>query len=419
MLDPPGDRPIATVGADHSIGQIVKTSRALEENGALKIAAEVLEHRALDCVDAIERSRLFLRLAELHARSGSLARADECLLTASRHAEQSPRDLVFDADVALTRAVLLEEAAKPEQLVAELAEEAMRLIHSANVARWNPSAAGILVRALAMRTQAACVTGDVPTIQATAAAIEKHSPHLHRSDADSHVAALYAKHIADYYCQNDLDAAAATLTRAMEVAQDAGLSVTAVIAAVNLAGVYRVSGDPARAAVVLGERLDLARALGNRRALVLLLVELAGAHVELGDYTRARFLLDEALTQTDGNSALQAPLLKVSASVYLGIRRYGDALEESRAAGRTYERLGKTRLVGISLKYQATALFSLGDRRAALTAIRAAVETLSTGSSPLEVAGAYSLLGRISGNSRYFAAARKPRAAAKHNIAPE
>jgi hypothetical protein len=77
-------------------------------------------------------------------------------------------------------------------------------------------------------------------------------------------------------------------------------------------------------------------------------------------------------------------------------------LETSRAAKSAYAALGKSRLVGTSLRLEAEALLGSGDRRAALATIRAAIEVLSSGSHRSALAGAYTVLGRISGNARYL-----------------
>jgi tetratricopeptide (TPR) repeat protein len=406
LLNPPDKRAEIVLETIDSVDQLVKTSRVLEENGAYKVAAEVLERRAAEHLDPIERARLFLRLAELHARNASLARADESLEIALRHAASASRhELVFDAEIALTRALLVEESAKAEPLVAQLTEQSISLVRRANCAHYDPAAAAVLVKALSLRALAACFTGDLPRIGAAVAEIRETRQHV--VDADAQCDALYAEHLASLFCENDLRAAVAAITQVMRVAQGAGLSISAIMAAVSLASIYRLWRDSAKAIAILSTRLDVTRALGNRKTLASLLIELAGAHVDLRDHDRARHLLDEASSLAAGNASLQASLLRTSATDHLAARRFGDALDESRSAAEVYSQLGKARLIGTSLRSQADALLAMGDRRGALTAIRSAIAVFSTGSHRPELARAYALLARISGNTRHLETAKK------------
>jgi tetratricopeptide (TPR) repeat protein len=408
LLAAPGKRPEIFVETIDSIEQLVKTSRALEENGACTVAAEVLERRALESADPLERTRLFLRLAELHARSGSTAQADESLEMALRNAAQiAQRPRLVDAEVALTRAHVLEAGGEAQPLVLELSNRSIQLIRSAQSAHYDHAAAGVLVRALALRAQAASFVGDLEMARGTTAEMRGALANLHHADADSRMAALFAEFLTKALCDNDLDASADCLGHAMQIAQDSGLSVSSILLAVNLASLYRLRHDPGRAAAILASRLEVARVLGNRRVLPALLIELASAHLDLHDYRRAKQILAEAIDLVDGNRTLQAPYFRVSAATSIRMRLVGDALESSRAAGRAYESLGKSRLVGSSLKLQAEALLLTGDRRAALAAIRNAIDALSNGSHRSALASAYAVMGRISGNFKHLETARQ------------
>jgi tetratricopeptide (TPR) repeat protein len=410
LLDPPSEGTRIGINAVDSIEQLIRTSRVLEENGAHAVAAEIIEKRAGESVDALERSRLFLHLASLHARSGLLARADESLSTALRHAGHDPRrDRVLDAEMALTHATVLEEAAKGEPLVAELAEESIGLVRSSDSVRYDPMAAGILVKALSLRALVACFSGDFARLHTTASEICNIQPLLSEGDPDSQMAALYAQGLANLLCENNLNAALHSVGRAMQIAQGAGLSISSIMLAVDLASLYRVRRKADEAIAMLTPRLDVARALGNQKTLVACLIELAGAHIDVRDYLRARHLIDEAGALAEGNRALYAAFLKVSSAVHLGMKHFDEAFEESRAAAVAYAQLGKLRLVGTSLRYQADALISMGDRRGALSAIRGAVDALEAMSPRGELASAYTLLGRISGNARHLDTARKLR----------
>jgi tetratricopeptide (TPR) repeat protein len=385
-------------------------SRALEENGAFAVAADVIERSALECVDSIERARLFLRLAELHARTGSSMRADECVMMALRHAaHESHHDPILEAEIAYTKALVLEQCGKAEPAVVELTERSIHFVRSTSSPHYGHLAAGILVKALSLRAQAACFMGDVEAIKATVDETNATLPYLRETDADSQMAALYAQSHGKLFCENDLNAGAQCLGQAMQIAQDAGLSVSSIILAVNLASIYRLERNPTRAAAMLMARLDVARALGNRKALAALLVELASAYVDLHDYARARLAINEASGLVEGDRTLQAPFLRASATVHLRTNFFREALNESRAAEATYAQLGKSRLVGTSLTLQAEALRSTGDRRAALVTIRHAIDALSAGSHRIALARAYELLGAISGNTRHTETARKLR----------
>ncbi len=402
LLALPSERSIRFVESIDSTEQLVKTSRALEENGACGVAADVLERRALESPDALERTRLFLRLAELHARTGFSTRADECVEIALRHAAHATyRSPVVDAELALTRAQILEDEGQGEPLVVELSERSVALIRSANSSHYDQTAAGVLVRALALRAQAATFIGDFEAALRAVAEMRTALPALHQGDADSRMAALFAQFVSKALCESDLDASADCLGEAMQIAQDAGLSVSSILLAVNLAALYRLGRDAGHAIAILTPRLSVARVLGNRRVLAMLLIELASGHVDLRDYARAREALDEAVELVHGNRSLEAPFLRASARTSIGVRQFGDALEASRAAKSAYASLGKSRLVGTSLRLEAEALLGTGDRRAALATIRAAIEALSSGSHRSALAGAYKVLGRISGNARY------------------
>ncbi len=363
------DPRVEAVEAIDSIAQFVKTSRVLEENGAYTSAAQLLERRAAESTDSRQRSRLFLRLAELHARNESLALADESYDRAIRHAaEETSRDPVLEAEASLTCALLADESAKRQSVVARMAERSVALVRSTGSERYDPAAAAILVRALSLRALAACFTGEPGSIRAAVSDIRETKHFLADFDADSHLAALYAEHLANVFCENDLRAAVSSLAYAMELAQSSGLSSSSIMAAVNLASIYRLRREPARAIAVLSDRLDVARAVGNRKSLASVLIELAGAHVDARDHRRAGHLLDEAASIRVG-APLQAALLRTSATNHLAAQRFADALEESEAAAIAYEDLGKMRLMGTTLRSQAFALLALGDRRGARRAI--------------------------------------------------
>jgi tetratricopeptide (TPR) repeat protein len=407
LLASPDRHPVTLETVD-SIEQLVKTARALEENGAASVAAEIIERRALECVDPIERARLFMQLAELHARSGASMRADECVDIASRNvASDAQRTPILEAEIAFTRAFVIEQGGEAEPVVAELAERSIHFVRSTRSPHYGSGAAGILVRALALRTQAACFTGDVEAIRATVHETCAALPYLRATDADSQIAALFSQSHAKVFCENDLDAGAQLLGQAIGVAQDAGLSVSSILLAVNLASIYRLQRDPARAARMLMARLDVARALGNRKALGALLVELAIAYADMRDFARAKLAVDEAAGLVAEDRSLQAPFLRASATIHLRTNLFRPALDEARAAEVAYAALGKSRLVGSSLTLQADVLHATGDRRAALVAIRNAIDALSARGHRLVLARAYELLGAISGNARHIDTARR------------
>jgi tetratricopeptide (TPR) repeat protein len=400
-------RAAVAVEATSSIDDLVKTSRSLEENGAHAIAASILERRASECVATLERTRLFLWLAQLHARSGSIARANECVEIACRHADQElrPRPLL-QAEVAFTCAFVREEAAEYEPAVKELAETSIHLVRSGFAAGYDASAAAILVRALALRVGAASFTGDLKCIASSVREIQETLPYLSEADADSQMAALFAEFHAKVLCQNDLEGSAQCLGRAIQAAQNAGLSTSSIMLGVNLASVHRMCNDPKRAIEVLSTRLDVARVLGNTKVLGAVLIELGSAYVDLREYARARSVLDEALVLAESARSRVAPYLRASARVSLGMHHFARALDDSRAAEAAYAALGKDRLVGSSLKLQAEALMLSGNRRAALIAARNAIDQFACKSEHSALAAAYVLLGRLTGSTRYFDTAR-------------
>jgi tetratricopeptide (TPR) repeat protein len=401
-------RPAVFVETIDSIEQLVKTSRALEENGAYGGATDVLERRALESADPLERTRLFLRLAELHSRTGFTARADESLEMALRNvAHVAERPPLIEAEVALTRAQVLDDGGETQPFVLELSGRSIHLVRSTQSAQYDHTAAAVLVRALALRAQAANFIGDFETAQRAIAEIRAALPNLHHGDADSRMAALFAEFLTKALSENDLDASEDCLGNAMQIAADSGLSVSSIMLAVNLASLYGLRHDPGRAVAILTPRLEVARILGNRRVLAALLIELASAHLDLQDYARAKEILDEVIDLVDGNRTLQAPYFRVRAAANIRLRQWGSALETSRAAVHAYETLGKSRLVGSSLKLQAEALMLTGDRRAALATIRNAIETLSAGSRRSALASAYAVMARISGNLKHMETARQ------------
>jgi tetratricopeptide (TPR) repeat protein len=408
LTTPAAARMPAVVESSDSTQQLVKTSRALEENGACAVAADVLERRALECPDALERARLFLRLAELHARTGSSTRARECLEIAVRHAAHATnRSPLVDAELTLTRAQVLEDQGESEPLIVELSNRSVQLVRSIGSANYDQQAAAVLVRALALRALAANFIGDAEMAGRTVSEMHDALPGLHHGDADSHMAAFFSESLTKVLCENDLVASADCLAKALQVAQDAGLSVSSIALTVNLASLYRLRHDSARAVALLAPRLEMARVLGNRRVLAMLLIELASGYLDLRDYARAQQTLDDAVEFVNGNRAMQAPFLRVSAATSIRMKQFHHGLEASRAAEQAYSALGKSRLVGMSLRLEAEALHLTGDRRAALATIRQAIDALSEGSHRSSLAAAYTVLSKISGNLKHLDTARR------------
>jgi len=389
-----------------AVNQLLKASRALEENGAQSAAADIIERLLRECVEPNDRSRLFLRLAELHARSNAFLKAEECVDNALRNARNAATGETLHGEILLTRAFVMEECGKGPSVVSGLAQSAIRLIRGTGTFRYDPVAAGLLVRALSLRLQAATSADDRETVQAAVTEMRETLTLVRHPEPDTQLAALYAESLGHLFCDHDTGAGATCLVRAVTIASDAGLTLSSTMLSINLASLNRLRGDAQSAIAALTPRLIVVRTLGNPGVLLALLLELANSLLECAHYERASEALNEAISLPDSNESLHAAFLRTSARVHVATENFGEALDEARAAESAYAGLGRTRLIGAARRLQAEALWSSGEKRAALHAIRGAIDALSATNHRVALANAYRVFATISGNTRYLENAR-------------
>jgi len=395
----------------HSIDlmhHLIGSSRSLEENGSPSAAAEIIERLLIECTDPTQRSRLFLRLAELHARAGGFTRAEDSIAMAVEHASrgEGPREPI-QAEILLTRAFAMEECGKGATEVAQFAAQASRLARSCGSFRFDQVAAGVLVRALALSAQAAAAAGDLEALRRSVAEMRSALALVRDPDSDTQIAALHAESMSKLFCEHDVEGGVDCMSRAVAAAHGAGFTLSATMLTINLASFYRLEGAPHETISMLGPRLAVARRLANPNVLLALLVELVNAFVDSEQYDRASEHLSEAGTLAGGNDVLHAAFLRTSANVHVATGSLGLAVEEARAAERAYAQLGKLRLVGAVRRLQAEALWLGGERRAALSAVRSAIEVLSSRNHRTALARAYATLAKISGSGAPLDEARR------------
>lgn len=401
------EKAIAQVQAVVSFDGHLRTSRVLEENGDGKTAADIIDRLAGECSDPERQSTLFLKLAELHGRAGRFVHAQEYIALAEVTANGLRREdaPLLPARILVTRASVAEESGLGVD-VAALAAQAANIVRNVNTYRYDREAATVLLESLLLgaRSHAACGRRD-DLARACNEATEMFAL-VQNPDENSQMDLLFAVHLRELFCNNDFAAARTALSRAANIARSAGYTLTSMQHIRDLAALFRIQREPSKAVETLTDIVPIVRGLGHTTALIDVLVELANSYLDLGQCKHAQPLLVEASELRSEHKSLAGTLLRALARVSLRLKKPGEALEVARGAETLFAALGKTRLVGPALRLQAQALSALGQRKAAIRTVSHAIEIIGTTNTSAALGHAYDVLGRITGDDRYFSKAQ-------------
>lgn len=401
------DLPRIYVDAASSRRGQLQTSRVLEENGNFVIAADIIERMIAESSQA-QKHGLILSLAELYARSGCFARAEQRVQVAAAIARELPfGNGTLAAELLVTRAYVFEECGQGEVAVVKSAAAATKLLYTANTYRYDVDAARVLLKALLLWGQSYFSCGQGSELAQICEQASEVFATIQRPTEEIEMGMLFLGSLRDVACAGDTISACVRLSQAAAVAKRAGLTRSAIMHMTNLASVYRLRKEPLRAVAILADLLPVARGLGNTTLLLALFVELAAEYVDLGEYEHAQSLLIEAATLDSSNESLRASMLRTSARVNLATKQFAHALDDARLSEDRFAAIGKQRLVGVPLRLEAEALLGLGERRAALRAAESAISALaSTMGSQAALSDAYRVLGRVTGNPKHLHAAK-------------
>jgi len=332
----------------------------------------------------------------------------ECLSISVEHGKQHRESAMpLESELALTRATIAHQCGRPIQGVLKDLRNVTDLIEAAGTLQFDTTAATIFSRALALRVEAAVFAGDLGQAAAACKELNAALCFLRDPDAETQVEVLSAQSLSKIFCEADLEAAINYRWQAIDVAENAGLTLSSIALAVNLASSYRLRGESERVVSMLSARLDTARAIANGPVLAALLIELAGAFMDCRLFDRARATLDEAVVLVENHEGLRAAYLRQRASLNLRMREFEQSYEHAAAAEQGYFEIGKQRLAASSRRLQAEALYSTGQRRGALRRIHSAIDALAALDQRQSLARAYEVLWKISRDFRHLELARQ------------
>ncbi|MGC2406303.1 MAG: hypothetical protein WA431_07835 [Candidatus Cybelea sp.] len=395
-------RRLHQTGDAPDMGDLLAKSRALQENGAQSAAIDLLENLASQCGDRADRVRVLLRLAELYASFGLTNRAQITATAAAETAAQTRRiEIGLEAEMLVARASILDECIGSPVQAEQLARHAADLLTASQCFKYDPRSASVLILALCRCCQVYAAEGQLDDLRLASLRAREVLAFLQAPSADTQIEILFADALMKSFCLRDLEGSKYDLSRAMDIAQKAGFTLSSIMLATNLADVFNLQGNPTSAANILIPILPIARSLGNRNVLLGVLLALGNSLIEARDFAGARDIVEEAMRLSTDNKSLNASRDRAFAKVKLGSKDFIGALDISRVAQSAFARIGKSRLIGMPLLIEAEALASLGHRQASIKTIRSAIDALTGRNHPAALARAYDLLGRISGKRTY------------------
>jgi tetratricopeptide (TPR) repeat protein len=367
-------------------------SRALEQVGDWRRAADHLEGLAELSVDAEARFWVNLRLADVYIEAGRPSQANSKLRAAESIAKASPPGLpdaqalidLFEAKAALTddrddNALHLLRNSLPK----------VRALHAREMSR---RVAESLIQGLLVNSELAHGAG---VLNEALACAEEAEELCRRTSLVGSVLANRARMMAALsrvFLWKEPIGAERELLQCYGSASAAGYVYEAATISAHLSGLYRISGRPREAQAIILKTLDAARTLGPSVPLASVLIESAFAAFALKKFDEASRALEEARASAQESDGLLAVGELLGSQIFLARGQYQDALLLAECVEKRFARMGRLRFLGQALTVQAKALYAIGQRRQAFRVIRVAVELLTSVGQPLVLAEAQKML---------------------------
>ena len=367
-------------------------SRALEQVGDWRRAADYLEGLPESLVDAEARFWIHLRLADVYIEAGrpsqanSKLRAAESIATSSASVRLGPKPLVdlFEAKAALTN--------DRDDIALHLLRSSLPKVRTFRANQMSRRITESLIQGLLVRSELAHGEG---TLKDALVCAEEAEELCRRTNLVGSVLANRARMmsaLSRVFLWKEPIGAERELLQCYGSASAAGYVYDASITAAHLSGLYRISGRPREAQAIIHKTLDAARTLGSSVPLTSLLIEWASAAFAVKSLDEASQALEEAKASARECDGLLAVGELLGSEILLAKRQYRGALLLAESVEQRFARMGRLRFLGRALTVQARALYALGHRLQALRVLRVAVELLTTVGQPLVLAEAKKML---------------------------
>lgn len=391
--------------SDDHFNQELRLAKLLQDRGAWRDAADILERLAESLDDAEQRGFVENLLSRLYSRSDRLALA--------RHHATIAKELA--ARVRVGKAWHLAEADVARALVEynahNIAETERLAVGSATVLRsWLSTGSNMRVQnafaeAILLQHELAFARGDITLARGLieeAIDLTERAPSL-ESRLQILIRACAA--LLEIYCGQSQSHEEA-ITRAYQEALSLNLVDEACGIAGMLAASYRFRGQSHKAMELLTPLTPLANfAPWDGRARVI--YELVNASIELGDLALAQTHLDTLTEISSGSVTRLAAAQFTAARFYLASRLYDRALVAAEEAETIYDQLRLPRLVGEALLLQSKALVAGGKISRARLVMARSIDVMSATMRGKRLGEAYTLMAKVTGQPKYAVAARR------------
>lgn len=381
-------------------------ARALEQNGNWQAAAHVLERIASE-VDAGLRSFVETRLVRLYREVERFALAEDHLTTARKFVTKlGDRGSWQHAEVDVAAARLAEAmgvSGEADRLARRACVQLGSWLHTNGEHRIRDA----LIDALNLRAGRAFGQGDLSASAGFTSAAREAIGDGQYVDTQNLINAHVASAMVGWVRAGGWRACERELLNCHSLATRAGFTREAIIVATYLGNCRRLVGCPMDSVRLLTPLLATARAVGIGAPAPHLLYELISANLDAHAVETAGSYLAELRELASGDPLMQVHAELVTAKTHLAQRNYAIALRSAEAAESTFARSGRGVYAGNSLHLQAEALAGLGQKDRAIKTLRLAIEMLAGRSHPTKVGEAYHLLGKLSGETKYFVTARR------------
>lgn len=398
-------RPVARASAKAAADALwfrVAHAQAMEQNGNWQAAADILERIGAD-LDVGSRSFVETCLVRLYAGAERFPLAERHLSIARRLVTRMGRSHHWrraEVDVAAAR---LADATGDIRGANRLARCACAELQSWAHTSTESRIINALIDGLTLRAEGAYAEGDIVASARFASAALSASGKARFPDQQFVISAREAALMVRGQPDDKEFVACYSL------ATQAGLTRQAIVLAAHRAGFLRLAGHPIAARELLTPLVATARAVGIGEPIALVIYELAASNLESGALEAARSYLTEMHDRAVGSPSRQGYAELVAAKLNLAQRNFALALYSAECAESIVILMRRDRFLGIALRMQAEALEGLGREKQALKAMKRAIEVLTATGQTAGLCTAYHVLGRISGDAKYGAMARRLR----------
>lgn len=396
----------------------LRHSHLLRNMGRFDEALAVLERLSAEAGSQVQRARAWNSSAMALVDSGKTDRASHNLgrarsTLASATTEPEAAKSLTTADVDLTDAVIARVNGDTAAAMRyyDRASGAARPLLSESFR----DAADVYVRAQA---QSAIINWLVGNIGLSAQAIERGWNILERVNdppETGHYSLLSASALVHLVVDGDVAWAIREMSAAAVLAERRGMLHDSLMSLGYLASLERLNGNLTGALATSRRTMAIARNSMAGTEFGLLCANAAEIESESGHADMAMALVKEGRARVQPGGSAWARLTIGEAQAHLAAGKTAEAVVAAQHAGEAMQRQGKAVFVGLACLLRALAHERRGERAQALLAAREALPLLERfGKSP-ELAAAYDLSARLTGNRRHHAAAYELRTLLKRS----